>query len=128
MAERADITVTIDGDAVGALVSASVEVTLGTLEAAAEEAYGFARRVPGVASWSASASAFLAATAPASDATDAMLGALASRAEVAVVVTLESGETETGTALVTAWDAEAAVGAAVTGSFQLTGTGPLTLS
>ena len=124
MAERADITITVAGSAVGTLREASLETSLGVLPAAAEDTYGARRHVAGVFVWQASGGTFLPSAGYGGS--DLLLGSLAARVPVAVVVTFETGETETGSAFVTAWEATGAVGEALTGTFQLTGTGALT--
>ena len=126
MAERADITLTVGGTAVGKMTDASVQMSAASLPAAAEDSYGYARVVPGVIRWAASGSTFLPSGGEAGQA--ALRTALTGRSSVAVVVTFETGETETGTAYVATWDASGEIGAAVTGSFQLTGSGALVAS
>lgn len=126
MAERADIAITAGGTAVGVLRDASVQLTLGLVEAAAEDAYGARRVVPGAVSWSASGSTFLPTGGDAGQ--TALLTALTGRTTVTVAVTFEDAVTETGSARVTGWAAEGSVGEALTGTFNLQGTGALIAS
>lgn len=129
MSTRADVTLTIDGAAVGTLTGARLSTSLQTLPAAAEGAYAVARVVPGVLSWSVSGSTFVPAPTTGAQA-DAGQGALRlallGLSTVAVVVTHADATQETGDALVTSWEVSAEVGGAVAGSFELAGTGALT--
>lgn len=124
MPRRADIAITVGGTAVGRLRQASVDVAFATLPAAAEDAYGFVRAVPGALSWSASGSTFVPAAPDGGQ--EALRAALVARLPVVVVVAFGDGTTETGTAFVTSWDVAGSVGSAVEGSFSLRGTGALT--
>ncbi len=128
MAERANISLTVGGVAVGTLVAASLLVELEFLEAAPEEVYGWDDLLPGATSWNAEAS-LLVPLRGADDALVALKQAQVERTAIACVVNYQAGGSiETGTAIVSKLSLEAGIGDVLRGSISLLGTGTLTES
>jgi predicted secreted protein len=123
MAQRADILISVGGEAIGYLRGARIETRVRMIDAAAESVYGFSRRIAAGASWSASGTVFVPMARDAGQ--SAILDAMLARESVAVVAD-QDGDTDTGTAIVTDWSISGSIGGAVEGSFSLQGIGGLT--
>jgi len=123
MAQRAHITITAGGEAVGYLRDASVDTKVSTITAASEDVYGDARRLAASVSWSASGSVFVPLAKDGGQ--SAILDAMLAREAIAVALD-HDGDTDTGTAIITSWDVSGSIGGVVEGSFQLQGVGVLT--
>jgi hypothetical protein len=126
MAIRADITITIDGDALGLLVGATLGLSLGLVEAAAEYEYGYAEHLPALRSWQAEGSLFVPFRGT-GDAYEALMTAFHTRTAVTVAYDM-AGATETGSAVLSACQIQAAVGGLLEGTISLLGAGVLTAS
>lgn len=124
MSERADITLTTGGQAIGTLRSASVSMVLDTIEVAAEDEYGFTEVQPGGRAWSAVGAIFVPLRGD-DDAVELLKQAMVERSTLSVVVDF-GDTTETGTAVVDSISLSGTAGSALEGSVNLTGTGSLT--